>query len=126
LKAPGTEREAAVRGQLRAAEALLLAALLLVAGAELTSGEEDGPPVAARDLAVRIDVNESPWYELTYLPGIGEVRAKEIVRSREVSGPFETLGDLVRVRGIGPATVRQIEDYLWKSHRSRKSDTKSW
>ena len=62
--------------------------------------------------ANEIDVNSSPWYELTYLPGVGEVKAREIVRVRRELGPFHGLEDLEKVAGIGPATVRVIKAFL--------------
>ena len=94
------------------AEFLLAIAILLVAGSRLLPEEELPAPGAGPRFAAVIDVNESPWYELIYLPGIGSVRAREIVRLREASGPFGTLEDLRRVRGIGPATVSRIRAFL--------------
>lgn len=54
---------------------------------------------------VWIDVNRSPLFELTLLPGIGPGRAEAIVLHRVRHGPFRTLGDLVEVDGIGLSTV---------------------
>lgn len=59
---------------------------------------------------VRIDVNAANEAELTLLPGIGPALAARIVTDREQHGPFATLDDLQRVRGIGPVTVEQIAD----------------
>ncbi len=40
------------------------------------------------DLKTKIDVNESPWYELLLLPKVGEAKAKAIVAYREKYGRF--------------------------------------
>jgi competence protein ComEA len=64
------------------------------------AGAEGGPLVP--------DVNSSPERHLVLLPGIGPSRAAAIVEERERGGPFAGLGDLARVRGIGPATADGI------------------
>lgn len=76
---------------------------------------------------VPIDPNVAPWWELTVVPGIGEVTAKKIVEYREgrrherdpASGTqagkidvFQRPADLQRVKGIGPKTAARIEPYL--------------
>lgn len=61
--------------------------------------------------AYTIDLNRAGPAELTLIPGIGPRLAEEIVRYREKSGPFKTLSDLERVRGIGP--VRAAETGRW-------------
>ena len=60
----------------------------------------------------RIDPNIATAQELDRLPGIGPVAAQAIVAERERSGPFRDVGDLSRVRGIGPATVAKLERHI--------------
>lgn len=55
------------------------------------------------------DVNSAPASELSLLPGIGFELANRIVDYRETTGPYQSLDDLNRVRGIGPKTLAQIE-----------------
>lgn len=55
-----------------------------------------------------VDVNRATARELEVLPGIGPALAGRIVASREEEGPFRTVEDLQRVRGIGPATVERL------------------
>ena len=54
-----------------------------------------------------LDLNREPASTLEVLPGIGPRRAAAIVAARE-ERPFETVSDLVRVKGIGPATVARL------------------
>ena len=63
----------------------------------------------ARPLNFQADFNTAPASELSLLPGIGPEMAKRIISEREARGPFRSLDDLTRVRGIGPKTIRQIE-----------------
>ena len=43
--------------------------------------------------------------------GIGDKMADEIIRDREANGPFAGWGDLLRVKGIGPAKLAVIRDF---------------
>jgi len=54
-----------------------------------------------------IDPNSADLKTLEALPGIGPARALAIVSERE-RGRFLNLGDLERVRGIGPRTVERL------------------
>lgn len=67
---------------------------------------------APQPIAFQLDINEAPWPEWTLLPNIGEKRAKLIVESRTLDGPFRDHEDLMRVKGIGPRTLEQIRPYL--------------
>jgi len=77
------------------------------------------PPSGSRPrVRCSVNPNTAPWWELTILPGIGETRAREIVRYREKflsdrhhdpSLPvFRNLDDLDRISGIGPKTLEEL------------------
>jgi competence protein ComEA len=53
-------------------------------------------------------VNRATVEELQLLPRIGPTLAARIIEERERGGPFRTLHDLTRVRGIGPRTVERL------------------
>jgi competence protein ComEA len=59
-----------------------------------------------------VDVDVAPAAELERLPRIGPALARRIVADREANGPFGSLQALTRVRGIGPATARQLAPYV--------------
>lgn len=61
-------------------------------------------PVAS----IRIDVNQAGAAELALLPEVGPSMAEAILADRARHGPFATVDDLRRVRGIGPATLEAI------------------
>ena len=50
--------------------------------------------VAAASQSPLIDINTATQGELDSLPGIGEVRASTIIRSRETDGPYTSIDDL--------------------------------
>ena len=51
-----------------------------------------------------IDINAASAEELETLPGVGEVRAGDIVRSRQEDGPFASVDELLE-RELVPASV---------------------
>lgn len=57
-----------------------------------------------------VDINTAGVAELARLPGILESRARAIVADRERNGRFASCDELVRVPGIGPATVKVLGD----------------
>jgi len=60
----------------------------------------------------KIDINRAEPWLLEALPGIGEVLAQRIVDYRSENGPFRRIEDLLKVSGIGEATLEQIKDYI--------------
>jgi competence protein ComEA len=70
-----------------------------------------GRPPAQLSSSV-LDLNAASADELMLLDGIGRVRARAIVADREQRGPFLSVGELVRVEGIGPHTLAGIEAWL--------------
>jgi len=70
----------------------------------------DSIPSKRPTLGALIDVNTAPAPELQMLPGIGPTLAQRIVDDRAANGPYATLDDLQRVRGIGPRTVEKLAD----------------
>jgi competence protein ComEA len=60
----------------------------------------------------RIDLNRASPQELESLPGIGPALAARIVENRRRYGLFVKPEDLLRVRGIGPATLEGIRELV--------------
>lgn len=68
------------------------------------------------DGARRVPLNSASAEELTRLPRIGPSLAARMVAERQARGPFADVEDIVRVRGIGPATVEAIREYMIVQH----------
>lgn len=60
----------------------------------------------------RVDVNDATWVDWIQLPGIGQATAEDILEDLERNGPFQSIDDLMRVKGIGPKTLDQIRGWL--------------
>ncbi len=69
-------------------------------------------PTLATKPAGKININTADEATLTSLNGIGPAKAKEIIDYRQKNGPFKTVDDLVKVKGIGDKTVSQLRDQL--------------
>ena len=92
-----------------------LQTILLDAGiepeADLSHIEVHIPQAGEIASTQKIDINRAEPWLLEALPGIGEVLAQRIVDYRSENGPFRTVEDLLRVSGIGSATLEQIRDF---------------
>jgi len=74
----------------------------------------EGPaaPRAAVLADGRLVLNEATAEDLDRLPGIGLKRAQDIVLLRTRLGRFKRLSDLLRVRGIGPRSLANLQEHL--------------
>lgn len=59
-----------------------------------------------------ININTATLSELQSLTGIGESKAKAIIKYREENGNFKTIDDLLNVDGIGENLYEQIKAYI--------------
>lgn len=59
-----------------------------------------------------VNINTAGISELCTLPGIGEVKAQAIIDFRKENGNFESVDDIVKVKGIGPKTLDKMRHRL--------------
>lgn len=60
-----------------------------------------------------VEINKATAEELQKVPGIGETLALRIIEFRQQNGNFETVDDLLNVRGIGVASLEKLRPYLF-------------
>lgn len=78
--------------------------------------EAHAPMGNSASIAVKINLNEDPWWKIAALPNIGLAKSKRIVAFREASDsaqPFSCADDLLQIHGIGPKTVAQLGPLLY-------------
>jgi len=70
----------------------------------------------AETLTISINPNTAEIASLVRLPGIGPVRARDIVEYRNSPGvdrpAFKHASDMENIKGIGPKTVEKLVPYL--------------
>ena len=76
---------------------------------EKTEGEARGKNEADVQL---VNINTATEEELTELPRVGPVIAKRIVEFRAEHGNFETLEELMNVKGIGEKTFERLKPLI--------------
>lgn len=55
-----------------------------------------------------LDINTATVEQLDQgLVGVGKAKAESIVQDREKNGPFKSVDDLARVKGIGPVIIEK-------------------
>ncbi len=54
-----------------------------------------------------VNINRANEGELTSLNGIGSSKAQAIILYREMFGPFKTIDELAKVKGIGAKTIEK-------------------
>ena len=60
----------------------------------------------------KIDINQASPFQISSLPGIGEILAQIIVEYRKKNGPFEDLSQLLRIPGIGKMKLEKIKEKI--------------
>jgi len=66
-----------------------------------------------------ININTASQIELENLPGIGPTMAGRIIDYRSRNGPFRTMEDLKKVKGIGAKKAQDIKPYITFEIESR-------
>lgn len=104
LSCSGPEAEAAIARACPGARLVLHDGDAVQTDDACARGVERMEPDMLRALGVVIDVHAASVADLQSLPGVGPVLAQRIVEGR----PYAGVDDLVRVRGIGPATLARL------------------
>ena len=60
----------------------------------------------------KISINTASLEELLEITGIGETKAKAIIKYREENGTFKTIEDIKNVSGIGESTFEKIKNNI--------------
>jgi len=95
------------RMNLLMASALL--AMVFTAGGSLAFA---APAEGQASVQASVNLNQASAEELMTLPGIGLKTAEQIIAYRQNQGAFQTIDQIVMVKGIGNAKFEKIKDQL--------------
>lgn len=59
-----------------------------------------------------VDINTASQSELEAVKGLGPAKARAIIEYREKHGPFRSIDDLTKVKGLGKASVAKLKHEL--------------
>ena len=76
------------------------------------SSTGEGQPPAGDPSVAKVNINTANKAQLETLPGIGSVKAQNIISYRQKHGPFQSIEDLVNVNGIGEKTLEGMRDFI--------------
>ena len=83
------------------------------AGAEAdSSGGDAVVGSVSSSMPSLVNINSATAEELDSLPGVGPSTAAAIVEDRDANGPFSSVGDLMRVSGIGEKKFAKLRDHI--------------
>jgi len=60
----------------------------------------------------KVNINTATAEELDTLPGVGPSIAQRIIDHRTTHGPFQSIEDIKKVKGIGDATFEELKDKI--------------
>ena len=63
-----------------------------------------------------IDINTADMKHLILLPGIGEKTAEKIITLRKTRGRFNSINELLDIKGIGSKKLNKIKKYIFLSN----------
>lgn len=61
---------------------------------------------------LKIDINNASLQKLIELPGIGPIIARRIIKYREDHGGFQSIEDLMKIRGIGSKKIKTLKKLI--------------
>jgi competence protein ComEA len=82
---------------------LVLAVMIVAVAAAIATGAQP---------AGVVNINTASTEQLQMLPRVGPSLAGRIVEYREANGPFQSIDEILAVKGIGESSFEKLEPYI--------------
>lgn len=69
-----------------------------------------------------VNINTASSEELQLLPRVGPALAGRIIEFREANGPFQTIDEILAVKGIGENSFKKLEPFIVTSGATTLAD----
>jgi competence protein ComEA len=69
-----------------------------------------------------VNINTASSEELQLLPRVGPALASRIIEFREANGPFQTVDEILAVKGIGENSFEKLEPFIVTSGATTLAD----
>jgi competence protein ComEA len=83
-----------------------------VQGSKGAGGGIDADIAYTEEMSGKLDLNAASAEELDALPGIGPAKAQAIIEDRQANGPYESVEQLTRVKGIGAKLLEKLKPHV--------------
>jgi len=78
----------------------------------ITEAADAGKATVKDASTEKININKADLSALSKLKGIGPETAQNIITYRQEVGSFETMEDLMKVKGVGEKTFEEIKPFI--------------
>ena len=85
---------------------LSLILVALAVAVAVVAGAADGPQPSG------VNINTASVEQLQMLPCVGPALAGRIIEFREANGPFQSVDEIIAVKGIGESSFEKLEPYI--------------
>lgn len=112
ITAAGGFTELAAADYLNLAKILQDGEKLMVPDSEMAESQQFMPEEQLGVTGGLVNLNQADLNQLMTLPGIGEAKAKSILKYREDMGSFSRIEDIMNISGIKEAAFEKLKDYV--------------
>jgi competence protein ComEA len=90
---------------------LLLSSVFLTTSVNLAMADTVKSEISQKHMS-KVDLNTASLEQLVSLPGVGKKKAAAIIEYRAKHGKFNSVNDLVNVKGVGDKMLQKLKSQI--------------